>query len=51
MSDSVIGDRAFEFAVRILELCTKLWDRGPIARRIASDLMRCGTSIVGPRIS
>jgi four helix bundle protein len=45
MADSIICDRAFEFAVRILELCAKLWERGPVARRIASDLMRCGASI------
>ena len=38
-------DRAFEFAARILALCTRLWTRGPAARRIASELMRCGTSI------
>ena len=45
MSDSIICGRAFEFAARILSLCAKLWDRGPVARRIASELMRCGTSI------
>lgn len=45
MADSIICDRAFEFAARILALCTKLWDRGPAARRIASELLRCGTSI------
>ena len=45
MSDSVVCGRAFEFAARILTLCTKLWDRGPAARRIASELIRCGTSI------
>lgn len=45
MADSIICDRAFEFAARILALCTKLWDRGPAARRVASELIRCGTSI------
>ena len=45
MPESIICDRAFEFAARILALCTKLWDRGPAARRIASELIRCGTSI------
>jgi four helix bundle protein len=45
MADSIICDRAFEFSARILALCTKLWDRGPAARRIASELTRCGTSI------
>ena len=28
-----------------MELSEKLWDRGPAARRIASELMRCGPSI------
>ena len=45
MSDSIICDRAFEFAARILALCTRLWDRGSAARRFASELIRCGTSI------
>lgn len=45
MSDSIICERAFEFSARILTLCTKLWDRGPAARRVASELIRCGTSI------
>jgi four helix bundle protein len=45
MSDSIICQRSFEFAVRILRLCTRLWDRGPAARRVASELIRCGTSI------
>ena len=45
MSDSIICERAFEFAARIVALCTRLWDRGPAARGIASQLLRCGTSI------
>ena len=45
MSDSIISQRAFEFAARILDLCARLWNRGPAARRIASELIRCGTSI------
>jgi four helix bundle protein len=45
MSDSIICERAFEFAARIVSRCTELWDRGPAARRIASELLRCGTSI------
>ena len=45
MAESIICERAFEFAVRILALCTKLWERGPAARRVASELIRCGTSI------
>src|SRR5260221_6095793 len=45
MSDSIICDRAFEFAARILDLCARLWNQGPAARRVASELIRCGTSI------
>jgi four helix bundle protein len=45
MTHSVICDRAFHFAVRILKVCEKLFDGGPIARFLASQLMRCGTSI------
>jgi four helix bundle protein len=45
MADSIICERAFEFSARILALCTTLWDRGPAARRVASELIRCGTSI------
>ena len=28
-----------------MQLSEKLWDRGPAARRIASELMRCGPSV------
>jgi 23S rRNA-intervening sequence protein len=42
---SIICARAFEFAVRVLTLCEKLWPRGAVARHIASQLMSCGTSI------
>jgi len=45
MSESVICARAFEFACRVIQLSEKLWDRGPAARRIASELMRCGPSV------
>ena len=45
MAESIICERAFEFAARILNLCQRLWDRGPIARHIASQLMKCGSSI------
>ena len=41
----MICERAFEFAVRILDLCTRLWKRGAVARHIAGQLMGCGTSI------
>jgi four helix bundle protein len=45
MSDSIICERSFEFSVRILHLCARLWDQGPKARRVASELIRSGTSI------
>jgi four helix bundle protein len=45
MAQSIICERAFEFAVRISTLCNHLWGRGPAARHIASQLLKCGTSI------
>ena len=45
MSQSIICDRAFEFGTRILNLADRMWNRGPSARHVASQLMRCGTSV------
>jgi four helix bundle protein len=45
MADSIICARAFEFACRILKLAERLWNRGPAARHIATELMGCGTSV------
>jgi len=45
VAQSIICERAFEFAVRILKLCEVLLRRGPIGRHVASQLMGCGTSI------
>lgn len=45
MTESIICTRSFEFACRLLDLCERIWERGPAARHIASQLMRCGTSI------
>ena len=45
MSQSIICERAFEFAVRILKLCELISCRGPAARHIASELMRSAPSI------
>ena len=45
MAESIICDRAFEFACRILVLSERLWDRGPAARHVGTQLMRCGTSV------
>jgi len=45
MSESIICARAFEFGCRVMKLAEQLWERGPVARHIASELMRCGTSV------
>jgi four helix bundle protein len=45
VATSLICERSFEFAGRTVDLCERLWDRGPGARHIASQLLRCGTSI------
>jgi four helix bundle protein len=45
MSESLICTRAFEFGCRIMSLAEKLWERGPAARHIGSELMRCGPSV------
>ena len=45
MSNSLICDRSFEFASRSLKLCDRLWERGPSARHLASQLQACATSI------
>ena len=45
MGHSIICDRAFEFAVRVVKLCERLATRGFGARHIAKQLIRCGTSI------
>jgi four helix bundle protein len=41
----MIAERAFEFARRIMKLCTKMWARGPAAAKIADQLFDSGTSI------
>jgi four helix bundle protein len=45
MSDSIICERAFEFARRILKLSERLATRGFAGRHIAGQLVKCGTSI------
>jgi four helix bundle protein len=45
MTHSIICDRAFQFAVRVVKLCDRLAERGFGARHIAKQLVRCGTSI------
>lgn len=45
MTDSIICERAFEFACRIVTLCEGMSKRGFGAYHIAKQLIRCGTSI------
>src|SRR5688572_27044953 len=45
MTHSMICDRAFEFAVRIVRLCDTMVSRGFGSRHIAGQLIRCGTSV------
>jgi four helix bundle protein len=45
MPPCIICDRAFQFATRIVKLCDLMAPRGFSARHIASQLIRCGTSI------
>ena len=45
MAESIICERSFEFAGRILKLSERMWDRGPASHHIASQLMRCGSSV------
>ena len=45
MTESIICERSFELASRLLKLADRIWDRGPSARHVASQLMRCGTSV------
>ena len=40
-----IRDRSFRFACRIVELCKRLLRDGDVARILAPQLLRCGTSI------
>jgi four helix bundle protein len=42
---SIICERAFEFASRILKLCVRLHERGPAGRHLANQLIKCGTSV------
>ena len=45
MSHSIICERAFLFAVRIVKLCDRVASRGFGARHVAGQLIKCGTSI------
>ena len=41
----IIVERSFAFACRIVKLCERLWERGPAGRHLATQLLKCGTSI------
>jgi four helix bundle protein len=45
VAESIICERAFEFASRVLKLSERLWHRGPAGRLIATQLLKCGPSI------
>ena len=45
MADSIICGRAFNFAVRTVRLCERIASRGFGSRHIATQLIRCSTSI------
>ena len=45
MSESLICERSFEFARRIVPLCDRLAQRSFSARHVAGQLIRSGTSI------
>jgi four helix bundle protein len=40
-----IRDRSFRFACRIVEFCKRLVNDGGVARILAPQLLRCGTSV------
>jgi len=45
MPSRIISERAFEFAVRIVKLCRKLWVADLASRKLADQLFDSGTSI------
>lgn len=45
MTQSIICNRAFEFAVRTVKLCERMAAGGFGARHVAHQLIRCSTSI------
>jgi four helix bundle protein len=42
---SIICERAFVFAVRVLSVCERLCERGLIGRHVANQLLKAATSI------
>src|SRR5260221_14635754 len=45
MPSRIISERAFQFAVRIVKLCRKLWVADHASRKLADQLFDSGTSI------
>ena len=45
MASPIISERAFEFALRIVALSKRLSSRDATGRHMASQLLKCGTSI------
>ena len=45
MESRIISERTFQFAVRTVKLCERLWRSGWAARKIADQLFDSGTSI------
>jgi four helix bundle protein len=45
MESRIIAERAFQFAVRTVKLCERLWTRGWASRKVADQLFDSGTSI------
>jgi len=42
---SIICQRSFDLAVRIVKLCERLYKRGPLGMHVAQQLLESGTSI------
>jgi four helix bundle protein len=45
MESRIISERAFQFAVRTVKSCERLWKRSWTARKLAEQLFDSGTSI------
>jgi four helix bundle protein len=44
MESRIIAERAFQFAVRTVKLCERLWTRGWASRKVADQLFDSGLS-------
>ena len=45
IKSDIITERAFEFARRCVQVCERWHSRTPISRHMASQLLKCATSI------